>query len=319
MSINGYESGPHPYSMLMSIPCAGRRAGLGEMEVSKTTIGGLLAVPLIVAGVTASPASVAGAVHLDFDLTSEALVMIPAMNQNWLDLSKDLYLVPNGFPEDGTTTFLQVPETYDLNASIGGGTQILVDAIAERWEAGDFSAEDPLYVFGYSQANVAAGLAMEQLSQQYPDIPSDALHFVMVGDSAAEGGFLSGFMATLLSYVPEAWHADVIEMVYDFAKMFRIDSVIGQVTPNDLYSTDIYTLSSDGFANWDNGHQTGGMFSDHLAYLGLTPDEIAGATLQPDLGSELTHYYMIDTADVNMFQALLNSADMIMGGFLAWF
>lgn len=282
----------------------------------------LLVVPVIAApmmfGAVSLPALAAGADHqiLDYALAAEALVMIPAMNQDWLDLSKELYLVPNGFPVDGDATFLQVPETSDLNASISGATDILVKAIEQRWEAGDFSAADPLYIFGYSQANVAAGLAMEQLSQQHPDIPSDALHFVMVGDSAAEGGFLSGFMATLLSYVPESWHADVIEMVNDFARMFKIDSVIGQVTPNDLYTTDIYTLSSDGFANWDNGHQTAGMFSDHLAYLGLTPDEIAGATLQPDLGSDLTHYFMIDTADVNMFQALLNSFDMIMGGLI---
>lgn len=287
--------------------------------MSKKTAGALLAAPLIVAGATAAPAAAAATDHqiLDYALTAEALVMIPAMNQNWLDLSKELYLVPNGFDPDGTATFLQVPETYDLNASIAGATDILVKAIEERWDAGEFDAEDPLYIFGYSQANVAAGLAQEQLYEY--GIPTGALHFVMVGDSAAEGGFLSGFMPTLLSYVPEAWHADVIEMVNEFAKMFRIDSVIGQVTPNDLYDTDIYTLSSDGFANWDDGHQLAGMFSDHLAYLGLTPEEIESATLQTDLGSDLVQYHLIDAADVNMFQALLNSAEMIMGGIIAWF
>lgn len=281
-------------------------------------MGRLLAVPLTVVGVTAAvPVSRAGAAHFDVGLTAEALIMIPAMNEYWLDLSKELYLEPNGFPEDGTPTFLQVPETYDLNASISGATDILVNAIEERWDAGEFSAEDPLYIFGYSQANVAAGLAQVQLAEY--GIPTDALHFVMVGNSAAEGGFLSGFMDTVLQYVPESWHDDVIEMVLDFAKMFRIDSVLGLVTPDNLYPTDVYTLSSDGFANWENGANMSGMFSDHLAYLGLTPEEIAGAQLQPDLGSDLTHYYLIDTADVNMFQAMLNSAEMIMGGFLAWF
>ena len=286
---------------------------MGKTMVNKL-IGGLLAVPLIVEGMTATPAS-AAAVHRDFELTSEALVMIPAMNQDWLDLSKALYLVPNGFPADGTAEFLQVPETSDLNASISGATDILVKAIEERWDAGDFSTRDPLYIFGYSQANVAAGLAEVQLAEH--GIPTDALHFVMVGDSAAQGGFLSGFMDTLLQYFPESWHANVIDMVDDFAKMFQINSVIGLVTPSDLYPTDVYTLSTDGFANWANGANMAGMFSAHLAYLGLTPAEIAGATLEPDLGSELTHYYMIDSADVNMFQALLNSFDMIMGGLVA--
>lgn len=284
--------------------------------MNTTAVGGLLAVPLLLGGVTGGPAPAAHAAHFDFDLLSEALVMIPAMNQDWLDLSKSLYLEPNGFPEDGTATFLQVPETSDLNASISGGTQILVDAIAQRWEAGGFSAEDPLYIFGYSQANVTAGLAAEQLHQQFPDMPLDALHFVMVGDSAADGGFLSGFMATLLQWVPESWHDDVIQMVYQFAEMMHIDSVIGLVTPSDLFTTDVYSLSSDGFANWDNGQQMAGMFSDHLAYLGLSPEEIASATDQV-IGN--TTYHMIDTADVNMFQALLNSADMILGGVMAWF
>ncbi|GFG71517.1 PE-PPE domain-containing protein [Mycolicibacter senuensis] len=285
--------------------------------MNKTTVGALLSAPIIIAGATAAPAPAAATDHhiLDYALAAEALVMIPAMNQNWLDLSKELYLVPNGFPEDGDATFLQVPETYDLNASIKGATDILVDAIKTRWEGGDFDSEDPLYIFGYSQANVAAGLAMERLAEE-TDIPKGALHFVMVGDSAAEGGFLSGFIPTLLQWVPEEWHDDVITMVYQVAEMMNIDSVIGLVTPNDLYPADVYSLSSDGFANWDNGHQTAGMFSDHLAYLGLSPEEIASAT-QTVSGD--TVYHMIDTANVNMFQALMNSAEMIMGGFLAWF
>ncbi|MGB3895027.1 PE-PPE domain-containing protein [Mycolicibacter sinensis] len=280
------------------------------------TVGALLAAPVIVAGVTASPVSAASAVHFDLDLLSEALVMIPAMNQNWLDLSKSLYLEPNGFPTDGTATFLQVPETSDLNASISGATKILVDAVMQKWNDGDpsFSAEDPLYIFGYSQANVAAGLAQEQLAAN--GIPLDTLHFVMVGDSAAQGGFLSGFLPTLLSWFPESWHDDVVKMVYQFAEMMHIDSVIGLVTPDDLYTTDVYTLSSDGFANWDNGNQMAGMFSDHLAYLGLSPEEIASAT-DETIGS--TTYHMIDTANVNMFQALMNSFDMILGGIIAWF
>ncbi|MDD7812226.1 PE-PPE domain-containing protein [Mycobacterium sp. CSUR Q5927] len=285
--------------------------------MNKTTVGALLAAPVIVAGVTASPVSAASAVHFDLDLLSEALVMIPAMNQNWLDLSKSLYLEPNGFPTDGTATFLQVPETSDLNASISGGTKILFDAIVQRWNDGDgsFSSEDPLYIFGYSQSNVAAGLVMEQLAAQ-TDIPKDALHFVMVGDSAAEGGFLSGFLPTLLAWFPESWHDDVVRMVNQFAEMMHIDSVLGLVTPSNLFTTDVYTLSSDGFANWDDGHQMGGMFSDHLAYLGLSPEEIASAT--PTVIDDTT-YHMIDTADVNMFQALMNSFDMILGGIIAWF
>lgn len=282
--------------------------------LSAKTIGGLLAVPLMVAGVTASPAAVTHSVHLDFDLTSEALVMISAMNQYWLDLSKDRYLVPNGFPEDGTATFLQVPQTNDLNASLRDATDILVAAIQDRWDAGQFDADDPLYVFGYSQASVTAGLAQLQLAEY--GIPTEALHFVLVGNSAAEGGFLTGFMETLLSWIPESWRDDVADLAAEIFKMLRVDDAMGQMTPNDLYPTDVYVLTSDGFTNWAGGTNLAGMFSDHLAYLGLSAEEVAGATLNPDIGSDLTRYFMIDTGDVNMFQALMNSAAMIMGGLL---
>ncbi|ORW09484.1 PE-PPE domain-containing protein [Mycolicibacter longobardus] len=282
--------------------------------MSAKTIGSLLAVPLMVAGVTAGPAGATHAMHPDFALTSEALVMIPAMNQYWLDLSKDRYLIPNGFPEDGTATFLQVPQTYDLNASLRGATEILVAAIQNRWDAGTFDAEDPLYVFGYSQASVVAGQAQLQLAEY--GIPTEALHFVLVGNSAAEGGFLTGFMETLLSWVPEPWRDDVADLAAEIFRMLRVDEAMGQLTPNDLYPTDVYALTSDGWSNWAGGANMFGMFSDHLAYLGLSPEEVAGATLNPDIGSDLTRYFMIDTWDVNMFQALMNSAQMIMGGLL---
>lgn len=286
--------------------------------MKKMWVGALLGAPLVAAPTVIGAASGAAVVPdvdhqiLEYGLAAEALIMIPAMNQDWLDLSKDLYLVPNGFAQDGTATFLQVPETNDLNASLQGATGILVTAIEQRWDAGDFSATDPLYVFGYSQAAVAAGEVQPQLAAY--GIPTDALHFVLVGDSAAQGGFLNGFMPTLLSWFPESWREDVTAMATQIFTMLRIDDAMGLTTPSDLYPTDVYSLSGDGFANWDGGQNVLGMFVDHLAYLGLSPEEIAGAQLDPDLGSELTHYFVIDSADVDMFQALMNSLVMIMDG-----
>lgn len=109
--------------------------------MKKMWVGALLGAPLVAAPTVIGAASGAAVVPdvdhqiLEYGLAAEALIMIPAMNQDWLDLSKDLYLVPNGFAPDGTATFLQVPETSDLNTSISGATQILVDAIAQRWSA----------------------------------------------------------------------------------------------------------------------------------------------------------------------------------------
>ncbi|MBS9533783.1 PE-PPE domain-containing protein [Mycobacterium sp. M1] len=286
--------------------------------MNKTSIGACLVAPLLAAplaiGAASFPALAAEASHTGYLLTSEALVMIPAMNQDWLDLTKSLYLVPNGFDKDSDPTFLQVPETSNLNQSMAGVQDILIKAIETKWDAGEFSAEDPLYVFGYSQAAVAAGMS-EQALHDY-GIPSDALHFVFVGDSATPDGFLANIMATLLQWVPESWRPEVTDWINQFAEMNHINTAIGVVTPDNLFTTDTYTLTGDGFANWDNGANAPGMFWDHLAYLGLTPDEIAGATIDP---SDLTTYHIIDSADVNMFDALSNSFNMIMGGMLAWF
>jgi hypothetical protein len=57
------------------------------------------------------------------------------------------------------------------------------------------------------------------------------------------------------------------------------------VTPNDLYPTTIYTLDTDGVADWQQDFQAGGLldalshlFIQHAEYLGLTPTQIADAT-----------------------------------------
>jgi hypothetical protein len=70
-----------------------------------------------------------------------------------------------------------------------------------------------------------------------------------------------------------------------------------------LYPTDVYTLTGDGWANWDNGANIPGMFFDHLAYLDLSPAEIANATLTTD---GLTDYFTIDSASVDIWSALWN-------------
>ncbi|MEO8814101.1 MAG: PE-PPE domain-containing protein [Mycobacterium sp.] len=285
--------------------------------MNKAIIGACFAAPMVMAPlIVAAPGAslpAAGLQRLGYSLTSEALVMIPSMNQDWLDLSKSLYLVPNGFPEDSVPTFLQVPETGDLNASLAGAQAILIDAIETRWTDGNFSADDPLYVFGYSQNAVAAGLTEQHLSEF--GIPQDALHFVMVGDSASsQGGFLSGFVDTLLKFFPESWRPDVTQLIEQFAQAAHIDSSIGLITPDNLYPTDVYTLTGDGFANWDDGANLGGLFWDHLAYLGLTPDEIN--TAGEPFKDGLTNYFTIDSGNVDMLTALMNSFDMVASPFV---
>src|SRR6185437_14024080 len=71
------------------------------------------------------------------------------------------------------------------------------------------------------------------------------------------------------------------------------------VTPNDLYPTTIYTIDTDGIADWqedwdaalaqDNGNTLDALGSSvyhflttHLEYLGLTPAEVAAGTSTVD-------------------------------------
>ncbi len=81
-----------------------------------------------------------------------------------------------------------------------------------------------------------------------------------------------------------------------------LGDVLGATTPDDLYPTDVYTLSGDGWGNWDGGANLLGMFSTHLEYLGLTTADVNSATLSVVDG--LTDYYTINSADVNGLEAL---------------
>jgi hypothetical protein len=74
-----------------------------------------------------------------------------------------------------------------------------------------------------------------------------------------------------------------------------------------LYPTDAYSLTTDGWTNWDGGANTYGMFTDHLEYLGLTPAEIATATeTTAGSGVDPTNYFTIDDTNVNDLAALYN-------------
>jgi hypothetical protein len=271
--------------------------------MGKATISAAVAATLIISGSVYSTSihSLHSIYHSDFALTSsDALILIPDAtdaNQDDANAADNLYLEPNGF--DGTATIFVLPEPSNLAASVPPGVQDLVQAVESEYTAGDFSATDPLYIFGYSQGAVEASLAEQQLANF--GIPENALHFVFVGDSAStEGGFLNTFVDWLPEWLqqPETELLTLLEVT---------PPALGATTPDNLYPTDVYTLSGDGWANWDDGQNILGMFTDHLEYFGLTPAEIDSATLSTD---GLTDYYTIDSADVNGLSALWNSLEV---------
>src|ERR1700710_295676 len=74
------------------------------------------------------------------------------------------YLQPLGFSDTGTVIPLVTEESPDFGPSIPSGVSTLVHTIETGYDAGDFSATDPLTVFGYSQSAVVASLAEQELA-----------------------------------------------------------------------------------------------------------------------------------------------------------
>ncbi len=271
--------------------------------MSKAAVGALVAAPSILAGsIFLTPTH--NVRHLDYKLVDdEALVIIPVDNPAYADAAANLYLQPSGFtidPGDSNVATLDMPEVVSggtLNDAVNQGVSELVSTIEDKFDAKEISATDPLYVFGYSQSSVVMGMAEQQLAT-YDNgaIKPEDLNFVMVGDSASsQGGFLNAF----IDEFPTSWQPYIV----DAFKSFGADEVLGQTTPNDLFPTEVYSLSGDGWANYDDGLNNAGLFSDHLEYLGLTPDNIASATLS--FTDDLTKYFTIQDSMVNSLEALL--------------
>lgn len=247
------------------------------------------------AGLIAAAAAMIGmgTAHADPSDPNDALVLIPAENQEYADVANALYLEPNGF--HGAATVFITPNGGNEVQNVQPGVQTLVKTIEADYAAHDLSAADPLYVFGYSEGAVEEGLAEQQLAAD--GIPSSDLNFVMVGDSAsAQGGFLN----SVIDWLPQSLQQPTTEL---FARLGLTPPLLGATTPDSLYPTEVYSLTGDGWTNWDGGANTNGMFTEHLEYLGLTPSEIASATATKD---GLTTYFSIDSAHVDNFEALYN-------------
>lgn len=279
----------------------------------KLAVSTLLAAPLVLAGsffLTSTP----NVRHLGYRLVDEALVIIPVDNPAYADAAADLYLKAAGFevtPDYGNVETLNMPEVVSgggLNNAVNYGVSQLVTTVEHDYDTGVFGDQDPLYIFGYSQSSVVMGMAEQQLAD-YGIKPED-LNFVMVGDSAsAEGGFLN----TFLDSFPTSWQPYIVDLFKDFGA----DEVLGQVTPTGLFPTEVYSLSGDGWANYDGGLNNAGLFTDHLEYLGLTYQEImsAGNPVLDGTGQLATEYFTIQDSMVNALEALwtqLQIADSIL-------
>jgi hypothetical protein len=217
----------------------------------------------------------------------------PTPSTAFAQAAENLFLNPLGFDGGATSStvcdmvgtdpcaaplqVLTTPELIQQGPSSLTAADDVVLAVENEYTAGAFSASDPLTIFGYSQSATAESIAMTQLEAD--KIPSADLHFVFIGDpSLADTGVWPNLVADMDGIFGTS-------LTNTLLTDFGIDGVLGNVTPDDLYPTTIYTLAGDGVADFQPDFESGGLlgtieglFLQHVEYLGLTPAEIADAT-----------------------------------------
>ena len=216
----------------------------------------------------------------------------PVASSGYQQAVEQLYLDPRGF--DGTVQAPYTPEglypvtgvhSLPVDTSFAQEEQILDSAIQSQIAAGGVDAANPVVVFGWSQSADFSGLTMPELAAQ--GVPSDDVHFIMVGDADnPDGGLLERFD------VPAGSDPSVPSLGITF----------DGATPADLYPTDIYTNEYDGFADFpkypidflSDLNAFLGILFDHITYLDLDPSQLADAIQLPTSAADtLTNYYMI--------------------------
>ncbi len=191
---------------------------------------------------------------------------------------------------------LTTPELIPQGPSSLTAADDIVLAVRNEFYAnpGAFDADHPLTIFGYSQSATAESLAMTTLAADH--IPSQDLHFVFIGDpSLADTGVWPNLVADMDGIFGTS-------LTNTLLTDLGFSEVLGNVTPDDLYPTTIYTLDGDGVADFQPDFDHGGLFeplirlfTTHVEYLGLTAEELANATITTDPGSLITNVDIPDT------------------------
>ncbi|MGB8795606.1 MAG: PE-PPE domain-containing protein [Mycobacterium sp.] len=218
----------------------------------------------------------------------------PTPSTAFAQAAENLFLHPLGFDDGATSStvcdmvgtdpcaaplqVLTTPELIQQGPSSFTAADDVVLAVQNEFNAnpGAFSAEDPLTIFGYSQSATAESIAMSRLEAD--GIPSADLHFVFIGDPSLPDGIWPNLVPDLDSLLGSS-------LTNTLLTDLGLDGVLGNLTPDDIYPTTIYTLAGDGVAQFQQDFESGGLlgtieglFVQHVEYLGLTPAEIADAT-----------------------------------------
>jgi PE-PPE domain len=245
----------------------------------------------------------------------------PTPSTEFAQAAEDLYLHPLGFDGGATDStvcdmigtdpcaaplqVLATPELFQQGPSSLTGADDVVLAVENEFNAnpGAFSAEHPLTIFGYSQSATAESIAMTRLEEA--GIPSADLHFVFIGDPSLP---VTGVWSNLVADMDTVFGSSLTNtLLTDFG----MDGVLGSVTPDDAYPATIYSFEPDPVSNFQQVFEAKGLFGalldifgPHVEYLGLTPAQIADATMTTD--GQLTLVDISD-ADVNNADAWLTA------------
>ncbi|SRX93055.1 PPE family protein PPE28 [Mycobacterium tuberculosis H37Rv] [Mycobacterium shimoidei] len=287
-------------------------------------------IGMIAAAIAAPTAQV---VYADLALTStngpllgsETAIILggttePTPSVDFARTAEELYLNPLGFNGGSTDSIvcymdgtdpcsaplqvLTTPELIQQGPSSLTAASDIVLAVRNQFDAnpGAFDAEHPLTIFGYSQSATAESIAMSRLAEL--GIPTDSLHFVFIGDPSTP----DGIWQHLESAMDQTLGSEFTDWILN---TFQMNEVLGSLTPNDLYPATIYDLPSDPVSNFVDVFEEKGLFGamldilwPHVWYLGLTPDQIADATITTD--GALT-YVDIDETGINGLQAWLDA------------
>ncbi len=213
------------------------------------------------------------------------------------------YLAPRDFT--GTTHVLTTPEalypflgpfTETFDQSEAQGQLILDTAIRTQIATGDVNAANPVVVSGWSQSAVISSLLQPELAGQ--GVPSDDVHFVLMGDeSAPNGGMLERFD------LPDGTRPSIPSLGLTFS---------GPEASN-LYPTDVYTHEYDGFADFPQYpinpladlNAVLGIVFEHVTYPGLTAEQVSDAIQLPTSSADtLTNYYEIPVTTLPLLEPL---------------
>lgn len=219
---------------------------------------------------------------------------VPIPPPSYVDAADQLYLVPNGY-QAFVPQALDTPEQWypvtgvdslSVDTSIAQGVTILDGAINQQIASGN-----NVVVFGYSQSSGVASQEMAQLAASSNPPRPNQLSFVLVGDPDNPNGGLEQRFE-----VPGAPLA-----------LPGLGSTFNDVaTATNAYPTAVYTQEYDGVADFpqypidllSDLNAYVGVFTQHFAYVDLTPQQISAAIALPTVGDTKTRYYMIPTADL---------------------